>query len=279
MKPKKNILITGCSSGIGRDAALTLNQKGWRVFATCRSNSDCQFFHEVGIESFKLDLSDENSITSAISLVQEKTSSTLDAIFNNGAFAIPGAVQDLPRNSLRAIFEVNVFGQFDLIKKCWPLMLNSKDPRIINCSSVLGFLALPYRGAYSATKFALEALTDAMRRENLNHSVKIILLQPGPINTKIRQNSIKHFEKWVNWKDSIHKKTYETIVISRLYDGVDSSLINKFELEPKAVTQVLEKALNAKNPKCRYMVTFPTKAGRLLVNILPTNLLDWMFKI
>ena len=279
MKPKKNILITGCSSGIGFDAAMTLNRKGWRVFATCRSKSACQYFEKVGIESFPLDLSNEESITSAISLIQEKTSSKLHAIFNNGAFATPGAIQDLPRAALREIFETNVFGQFDLINKCLPLMLNSEDPRIINCSSVLGFIALPYRGAYSATKFALEALTDAMRRETVDGPVKIILLQPGTINKKIRQNSTKHFEKWVDWQNSIHKKTYNEIVIKKLYDKGNAGLLSKFELQPSSVTKALEKALNAKNPKCRYMITSPTIAARILVSALPTKLLDWMFKI
>ena len=278
MAPKKNILITGCSSGIGHDAALTLNKKGWRVFATCRSRSDCKYFESLGIESFPLDLSNEKSIKSATDLIEEKISSKLNAIFNNAAFAIPGAIQDLPRSALREIFEVNVFGQFDLIKRCLPLMAQVEDPRIVNCSSVLGFLSLPYRGAYSATKFALEALTDAMRRENFDGPVKIILLQPGPINTKIRQNSIKHFEKWVNWQDSIHQKKYKNIVIERLYNKSSSNL-SKYELHPRSVTKVLEKALDAKKPKCRYMITTPTLAARILISTLPTKLLDWMFKI
>ncbi len=279
MKPKKNILITGCSSGIGFDAAMTLDKKGWRVFATCRSELDCTYFEKVGIESFPLDLSDENSIKKAIHLIEGKTSSKLNAIFNNGAFATPGAIEDLPRSALREIFEVNVFGQFDLIKRCLPLMKNADEPRIVNCSSVLGFISLPYRGAYSATKFAVEALTDAMRRENFNSPIKIILLQPGPINTKIRQNSLKHFEKWINWQDSAHKKTYENTVLKRLYHGSGSNLLNKYELQAASVTKVLEKALNAKNPKCRYMVTYPTTVARILVNIFPTKLLDWIFKI
>ena len=158
-------------------------------------------------------------------------------------------------------------------------MLNSDDPRIINCSSVLGFISLPYRGAYSATKYALEALTDALRRENYNSSVKIILIQPGPINTKIRQNSIKHFEKWVNWKKSIHIKTYDKVVINRLYNKVNTKPLSNFELQPNSVTTILEKALNAKRPKSRYMITSPTRVARILVNTLPTKLLDWMFKI
>ena len=278
-KIKKNIVITGCSSGIGRDAAISLASKGWRVLATCRSASDCKYFEKIGIESFPLDLSDENSISSAVEIIAEKTSGMLDAIFNNGAFAIPGAIEDLPRSAMREIFEVNVFGQFDLINRCLPLMLNTKDPRIINCSSVLGFISLPYRGVYSATKFALEALTDAMRRENYNVPIKIILLQPGPINTQIRKNSIPHFKKWVRWNESNHKEVYRDIVIKRLNGNTSDDLLNKFELQPNSVTAVLEKALLSKNPKSRYLITRPTLAAKIMVTIFPTRVLDWMFKI
>ncbi len=278
-KIKKNIVITGCSSGIGRDAAITLASKGWRVLATCRSESDCKYFEKIGIESFPLDLSNENSISSAVEIIAEKTSGMLDAIFNNGAFAIPGAIEDLPRSAMREIFEVNVFGQFDLINRCLPLMLNTKDPRIINCSSVLGFISLPYRGVYSATKFALEALTDAMRRENYNVPIKIILLQPGPINTQIRKNSIPHFKKWVRWNESNHKEVYRDIVIKRLNGNTSYDLLNKFELQPNSVTAVLEKALLSKNPKSRYLITRPTLAAKIMVTIFPTRVLDWMFKI
>ena len=278
-KIKKNILITGSSSGIGREAAISLHSKGWRVLATCRSKSDCKYFEKFGIESFPLDLSDEESISSAIEIITQKTSGKLDAMFNNGAFATPGAVQDLPRSALREIFEVNVFGQFDLINRCFPLLLNTKDPRIINCSSVLGFISLPYRGVYSGTKFALEALTDAMRRENYNAPIKIILLQPGPINTQIRKNSLIHFKKWVKWDKSYHKEIYKEIVIKRLNGETKKNLLNKFELQPDSVTNVLEKALLSKNPKSRYLITTPTFAARFLVSILPTRVLDWMFKI
>ena len=214
----KNILITGCSSGIGKNVAITLHNKGWRVFATCRSKTDCTFFTKLGIESFPLDLLKEESINCAVNLVKEKTKSQLDVLFNNGAYAIPGAIQDIPRSAMREIFEVNVFGQIDLINRCIPLMMSSDYPKIINCSSVLGFISLPYRGLYSATKYSIEALTDALRRENYDSKIKFVLIQPGPINTDIKKKSIKHFEKWIDWKKSIHQKTYENKVIIRLYD-------------------------------------------------------------
>ena len=195
MEPK-NILITGCSSGIGKNAAITLHNKGWRVFATCRSKNDCNFFKILGIESFELDLQREESINNAIKLIKKKTKSQLDALYNNGAYAIPGAIQDMPRDALREIFEVNVFGQIDLINKCIPLMMSSESPKIINCSSVLGFISLPYRGVYSATKFSIEALTDAMRRENYHEKLKFVLIQPGPINTSISNYTPRQLQKY-----------------------------------------------------------------------------------
>ena len=275
----KNILITGCSSGIGKDVAITLHNKGWRVFATCRSKTDCTFFTKLGIESFPLDLLKEESINCAVNLVKEKTKSQLDVLFNNGAYAIPGAIQDIPRSAMREIFEVNVFGQIDLINRCIPLMMNSDYPKIINCSSVLGFISLPYRGLYSATKYSLEALTDALRRENYNSKIKFVLIQPGPINTDIKKKSIKHFEKWIDWKKSIHQKTYENKVIKRLYVNNYKDSFNSYELQPDEVTKILINVLNSKKPKARYKITIQTKIAQIMTKLLPTNTLDWFFKI
>ena len=275
----KNILITGCSSGIGKNVAITLHNKGWRVFATCRSKTDCTFFTKLGIESFPLDLLKEESIYCAVNLVKEKTKSQLDVLFNNGAYAIPGAIQDIPRSAMREIFEVNVFGQIDLINKCIPLMMNSDYPKIINCSSVLGFISLPYRGLYSATKYSIEALTDALRRENYDSKIKFVLIQPGPINTDIKKKSVKHFEKWIDWKKSIHKKTYENKVIKRLYDNNHKDSFNSYELQPNEVTKLLINILNSKKPKARYKITIQTKIAQIMIKLLPTNTLDWFFKI
>lgn len=275
----KNILITGCSSGIGKNVAITLHNKGWRVFATCRSKTDCTFFTKLGIESFPLDLLKEESINCAVNLVKEKTKSQLDVLFNNGAYAIPGAIQDIPRSAMREIFEVNVFGQIDLINRCIPLMMNSDYPKVINCSSVLGFISLPYRGLYSATKYSIEALTDALRRENYDSKIKFVLIQPGPINTDIKKKSVKHFEKWIDWKKSVHQKTYENKVIKRLYDKNYKDSFNGYELQPDEVTKILINVLNSKKPKARYKITIQTKIAQIMTKLLPTNTLDWFFKI
>ena len=190
----KSILITGCSSGLGYDAAHGLKKRGWRVFATCRNEVDCEKLRKEGLESFKLDYDDSNSIKLAVEHVVNNNNGVLGALFNNGAFACPGAVEDLRRDALRAIFETNLFGYHELTKEIIPLMRAQGYGRIINCSSVLGIVPLKWRGAYNATKFALEGLTQTLRLEMRSSPVEVILLNPGPVTSKIRENSIPHFE-------------------------------------------------------------------------------------
>jgi NAD(P)-dependent dehydrogenase (short-subunit alcohol dehydrogenase family) len=272
----KTILITGCSSGIGYDAAETLRKKGWRVLATCRKKTDCQRLRHEGFETFVLDYSKEDSINFAVEYIKNYNNGKLDALFNNGAYALPGAVEDLTRDSLRKIFEVNFFGHVELMNKLLPSLKNSIDGRVINCSSVLGFAALPYRGAYNATKFAIEAITDTIRREETAKTIKFILLEPGPIRTKIRQNSIPHFEKSINWKNSDLVETYKTRIFERLYQSERE--LDFFEQKPDQVTKKLLSALNSKKPKKRYYVTYPTHVANIINRFLPTSLQDRLFK-
>ena len=178
--PPRSILITGCSSGIGYDAAHTLHKRGWRVFATCRQQSDCDRLIAEGLESFPLDYASETSIAAAVAEVRLRTGGTLDALYNNGAYACPGAVEDLPRGALREIFETNLFGYQDLTIKVIPLMRAQGHGRIINCSSVLGLVGAKWRGAYVATKFAMEGLSDVLRIEMRGTGIDIILIEPGP---------------------------------------------------------------------------------------------------
>lgn len=270
---QKTILITGCSSGIGYDAAHTLHSRGWRVFATCRQEADCARLRAEGLESFTLDYSDEQSIARAVKETLSRTGGRLDALFNNGAYAIPGATEDLPRDALRAIFETNLFGQFDLINRLLPAM--RPNGRVVNCSSVLGIAALRMRGAYCATKFAMEAMTDALRYENYDSEMRFISIQPGPIPTKIRSNSIPHFEKWIDWKNSAQRSVYEEKLLPRLYD--DNSGPDRFELPCSAVTDALIKAIEAKNPKPRYMVTKATVLTEIMRRFLPKRLFDRIY--
>ena len=272
----KTILITGCSSGIGYDAATTLHKRGWRVFATCRQATDCARLRDEGLESFPLDYANESTLETAVGEVNRRTGGKLDALFNNGAFAVPGAVEDVPRDALREIFEVNVFGQFDLIRQCLPLLYAADDGRVINCSSVLGFAAIPFRGAYSATKFAMEALTDTLRREDPRGSIKYILIEPGPIATRIRENAIPHFEKWIDWKSSRKREFYENTFRPRLY-RLDNRK-DVFEKPPAAVTRKLIHALEARRPRKRYFVTVPTYIASLITRLLPTAWQDVLLR-
>ena len=205
---KRTILITGCSSGIGYDAAHGLRARGWRVFAACRKQSDCDRLVGEGLESPLLDYEDETTISAAVSEVLAATGGTLDALFNNGAFACPGAVEDLPRGALREIFEANVFGWHDLTRQIIPVMRAQGHGRIVQCSSVLGFVTLPWRGAYNSTKFALEGLTDTLRIEMKGTGIDVVLIEPGPVTSKIRVNAIPHFERWVDWEKSPRAEQY-----------------------------------------------------------------------
>jgi len=267
-----SILITGCSSGIGLVAAHTLNKRGWRVFATCRSQTDCDKLISEGLESFPLDYASSDSIQSAVDRVHDLTNNKLDALFNNGAFGIPGRVEDLPRDALRSIFETNLFGQFELINAVLPNMRHNGAGRVINNSSVLGFAAMPFRGAYNSTKFAMEGLSDTLRVEMQGSNIKIILIEPGPIGTKIRENSIPHFERWINWKEAAERQVYESQLIPRLYEPAKKK--DRFELECSAVTDKLIHALEHAKPNPRYYVTTPTYIAGTLKRLLSTRLLD-----
>ena len=268
----RSILITGCSSGIGYDAAHTLVKRGWRVFATCRKETDCERLTAEGLESFRLDYQDEGSIGSAVSTVLDRTDGKLDALFNNGAYAIPGAVEDLSREAFRDIFETNLFGQIELTNLLLPSMRNHGHGRIIHNSSVLGFVSMPFRGAYCATKFALEALTNAQRQEYIGTDIKFILIEPGPIKTAFRDKSALQFEKWIDYPNAYRRDFYESEVKKRLYDR--SQKPDRFELPPSAVTKKLIHALESQRPKARYMVTVPTYGANILNRLLPTRLLD-----
>jgi NAD(P)-dependent dehydrogenase (short-subunit alcohol dehydrogenase family) len=268
----RSILITGCSSGIGYDAAKTLSNRGWRVFAGCRKQADVERLRDENLNAVHLDYEKPDSLHAGLQTVLSQTTGTLDALFNNGAYAIPGAVEDLPTDALRAIFEANFFGYHELTRAVLPVMRAQGHGRIVQCSSVLGFATMKWRGAYNATKFALEGLTDTLRLEMRDTPIDIVLIEPGPIDTKIRENSIPHFEKWIDWKSSARASQYEHRLLPRLYE--DQKGPDPFELPPGAVTKKLIHALDAKNPRPRYYVTTPTYIMGFLKRILTTRALD-----
>ena len=267
----RSILITGCSSGIGYAAAHALAGRGWRVFATCRRDADCRRLEGEGLRSLRLDYEEPHSIGEAFRAVLAESEGRLYAVFNNGAYGVPGAVEDLPTDALRAIFEANFFGWHELTRLVLPVMRAQGQGRIVQNSSVLGFAALKYRGAYTSTKFALEGLNDTLRLELRGTGIHVVLIEPGPINTKIRINSYPHFRKWIDWKASPHHKMYENKLIPRLEAETAKT---PFELEPAAVVAKLIKALEAERPKPRYYVTAPTYLMGAARRLLSTRRMD-----
>lgn len=268
---QKSILITGCSSGIGYDTAHGLAKEGWRVFATCRSQSDCDRLESEGLESFTLDYDSPESIGAAVDETLSRTGGTLNAVFNNGAFGIPGLLEDMPRDGLHAIFETNFFGQHDLTQRLIPIMRNQGHGRILMNSSVLGFTALTWRGAYNATKFAMEGWADSLRLEMRGTGIHVILIQPGPITSDLRIKSQGPFEKWITPETSARASEYETKLKPRLYGPASK---DTFELPASAVTKVVHQALIHPNPRPRYRITTPTKGMAIAKRLLSTRMLD-----
>ena len=268
----KTVLMTGCSSGIGFDCATTIAKRNWRVLATCRKADDCERLQELGLESFVLDYSSSQSIQDAVNETLERTKGNLDAVFNNGAHGLLSAVEDLPREALREIFEVNFFGYHELTKLLLPTMRKQKHGRIVNNSSVLGFVSLPWRGAYNSTKRALEGLSDTLRVELEGTGIRVILIQPGPITSQIRQKSQKHFEKWIDWEKSPFADDYRNRLLPRLYNVKGKK--DPYELPASAVTKSLIHALEARNPKSHYRITVPTRLLAVLKRFLPISTVD-----
>jgi NAD(P)-dependent dehydrogenase (short-subunit alcohol dehydrogenase family) len=270
----KSILITGCSSGIGLCAAETLKARGWRVFATARKPEDiARLKDEVGVESLYLDYTEPRSIAAAADHVLKATDGRLDALFNNGGYGQPGALEDIRREVLRAQFEANVFGSHELTARVIPAMRARGQGRVVFCSSVLGLIAAPYRGAYAASKFAVEALADTLRMELTGSGIHVVLIEPGAIATRFVEHAIEAYRRNVDLEGSHHRETYRAR-IARMEAGGQQT----YKLGPEAVVAKLVHALDSPRPKFRYYVTLPTYAVALLRRILPAAALDAMAK-
>ncbi len=268
----RSILITGCSSGIGYVSAKGLKERGYRVFATARKKVDVARLVAEGFESFELDLSDSRSIEAAFQETLDRTDGTLYALFNNGAYGQPGAVEDLRTEVLREQFEANFFGWHDLTCKVLPVMREQGRGRIIQNSSVLGFVALKYRGAYNASKFAIEGLTDTLRMELAGSGIHVSLIEPGPIETKFRENAYAAFKRNIDTESSAHREVYKAVEARLAHSGSEPP----FTLPSEAVLEKVIHALEARRPKARYYVTVPTHAFGLLKRLLPSRLLDYV---
>ena len=270
----QTILITGCSTGIGYSTAITLKARGHRVIASARKAADVEMLQNQGFEAVQLDLADSFSIQKAVREVLALTGGTVDVLFNNGAYGQAGAVEDLTRAVLREQFETNLFGTHELTNLLIPVMRAQGHGRILYNSSILGFIAMGYRGAYNATKFALEGLADTLRLELHGSNIQISLIEPGPILTHFRQNSLAAFKANIDAEQSVHRPVYQKMLERLEKEGAAVP----FTLPASAVAEKVIHAVEADRPKLRYYVTFPTYLFGYLKRILPTACLDYLVR-
>lgn len=266
----KTILITGCSTGIGLHCANRLKHDGWKVIATARKPADIKRLNSLGLHAVYMDYTEQNSIHDAFDKAMQLGSGRLDALFNNGAYGQAGAVEDLRTDVLRLQFEANFFGWHELTNLCIPPMRAQNNGRIIHCSSILGFVPYRWRGAYNASKFALEGLASTMRLELAETNIKISLIEPGPIESEFTKNGLKHFTDNIDIKNSVHGQEYQK-QLKRLKSGGG---VDRYRLGPEAVYKVLDHALNANRPKAHYYVTTPTKFMGVAKRLLPQTMVD-----
>jgi len=272
MAATRSILITGCSSGIGLTVARGLSARGWRVFATARRPEDVERLGAEGMESLRIDLDNTATIHAAVEAVLARTGGRLDALFNNGGFGQVGAVEDLTRESLRAQFETNLFGWIELTNLIIPAMRRQGHGRIVMNSSVLGYAAFAYRGAYNAVKFAVEGITDTLRQELHGSGIHVCLIEPGPISSRFRDNCLPHFERHIDWQQSVHRKRYEAQLARLRKPGPAAP----FTLGPEAVLAKVVHALESERPRPRYPVTIPSVLFWWLRRFLTIRAMDWV---
>ncbi len=264
------ILITGCSSGIGHHLALRLKDEGYHVLATARKVEDVQSLEKQGFDAYQLDLTLEQSIENAAKWAVETSHGQLFGLINNGAYGQPGALEDLPTQALKQQFDTNLFGWHHLIRLILPVMLNNQVGRIIQISSILGLVAMKYRGAYNASKFALEGYTDTLRLELADTPIQISLVEPGPVKSQFRHNALLKFKENIDIEHSRHQAIYQQ-TLNRLSNPTPK---NPFTLEPEACVKPVLHALRSKKAKHRYGVTLPTHIFAILRRLLPSTLLD-----
>lgn len=268
MAEPRTIIVTGCSSGIGAYCARALKADGWRVFATVRKQEDLGSLEAAGIEAFRMDYAHADSIDDFVAEVEKLSGGRIDALFNNGAYGQPGAVEDITTDVLREQFEANFFGWHELTRQVIPLMRRQGSGRIVQCSSILGIVPYRYRGAYTASKFALEGLSITLRMELQGSGIHVSLIEPGPIASRFTATALAKINEHIDVRGSVHAADYRR-QLARL-DGTGQK--NRHKLQPDAVYAVLTHALNSGNPKPHYPVTVPAKQGLLLKRLLPADL-------
>lgn len=271
---RKSILITGCSSGIGLCAAIELKNRGYHVFATARKAEDVEKLKAQGLESVQLDINNSQSMQAALAYVLQKTGGTLDALFNNAGFLQAGAVEDVSRDMIRAQFETNVFGPIELIQCVLPIMRQQGYGRIIQNSSILGVITLPFYGAYNASKFALEGFSNTLRQELRGTHIYVSIINPGPIKSHLRDNAFLCYQQTLGQKSgNTHDRIYKNMEENYFKPSErDLKVMN----DPQIVVKKLLLALESKHPKAHYFVGLPAQSLALLRRLLPDGAMDWV---
>lgn len=272
-KISRSVLITGCSSGIGHCVAHSLKKRGYLVFATARQPKDVARLQQEGLESFVLDLNDSQSIFEAVQTVLERTNGQLYGLFNNGGYAQVGACEDLTREVLRQQFETNLFGTHELTRQVIPIMRRQGEGRIIQNSSLLGMIVWPYAGAYSASKFALEGLTDTLRLELAGTGIFVSLIESGTISSNILATAHSSYRQYIEVEHSPHQEMYiklEQRFLAKQHDYPPSP--------PEVVLKKVIHALESKHPQLRYYVPFSTYGVITLKRLLPHRTIDWLLR-
>lgn len=265
---QKTILVTGCSSGIGAHCARALKAEGWHVIASARSDADISMLRNDAIEAYYLDYADPASIASFFEQAMAATGGRCDALFNNGGYGQVGAVEDLPVDALRAQFEANFFGWHDLTRRVIPMMRAQGHGRIVQCSSILGLVPMRFRGAYNASKHALEGLSVTLAMELEGTGIHVSLIEPGAIASRFRANALRHFHRNIDIENSVHREDYQ----AQLRRLEKQELSDSGKLGPDAVHKVLRHALTARRPRYHYAVTRTAKLGAIARRILPASL-------
>ncbi|WP_028536289.1 SDR family NAD(P)-dependent oxidoreductase [Paludibacterium yongneupense] len=266
----KSILITGCSSGIGLCVAQGLAARGWNVFASCRSGDDVERLRAQGLQCVQLDVTDDDSIDAALEAVLAASGGRLDAVFNNAGYGQPGAAEDIGRTALEQQFDTNLFGPWQLTRRVLPIMRRQGQGRILFNSSILGFAAMKWRGAYNASKYAIEGLCDTLRLETAGSGIQVVLIEPGPISSRFRPNALQQFLRHVDIEHSVHADAYRAQLERLRREGAAAP----FTLPPEAVLAAAIKALDSPRARARYRVTFPTRLFWYLKRLLPTRCFD-----
>ena len=259
--------VTGASSGIGRATALRLARSGYRVFATVRTeDAETSVLQEAAgllLNVIRLDLLDGAAISRAVRTVVD-LSGRIDVVVNNAGYGQLGAVEDLSRDVLRRQFEVNVFAASQICREVVPMMRVQRSGTIVNVSSIAGRVSVPLLGAYCASKFALEALSDALRVETRSFGVRVVLIEPGPVMTQ--------FQEAVRWSRTLlpPESVYE-----RSYDEGFAGSRSRYAATPERVAQVVLRAIESARPRARYRIRLADGVVARLVRVIPTGVLDW----